>query len=335
MLQSNRTAGAPPNYLAWREQRKLLLWVLLIGVPIIGGLRAWELWQTAGARRPVDDVHIDPRLPESGHSLPSLDTFTAEAAVEDGQDEEAKKNRHDTEKYFPGVMPNYLESVRDDTPSRPGDQDACFNLLQTLNRAEAKELKAASLGPVTYVQLFRQPEAYRGRLVDLRGTVRRTELVKLPENHTGLTQYYRLWLRPDDSTNPIIIYAIELPEGFPIDQKVREPVEITGFFFKRVAYAAQSGGITAPMLLAKSVEWKAPSPLAREAAAERSQGRLQWLMGIVVIGSVILIGVMWQLNRAARRPFVKRAEASADSMNALKEADVATVEDELGRLSHE
>lgn len=334
MLEFNRTAGAPRNFLAWREQRKLLLWVLLIGVPMIVTLRAYDLWQSASVRRPAEEAPIDPRLPESGRSIPALDTFTA-AATPEIDPEKPAEPRRDPDKYFPGVMPNYLESVRDDTPSRPADQDACFNLLQTLERATDHELKSASLGPVTYVQLYRQPDAYRGRLVDLRGSVRRVEQIPLPENRTGLTKYYRLWLRPDDSTNPIIVYTIELPEGFPVGEKVREPIKLTGFFFKRVAYAAHSGGITAPMLLAKSVDWQAPSPQERAAAVAQSKNRLQWLMGIALVGSIVLVGAMWWLSRLSRRPMIKRPEASAESIDALHHADITTVEEDLRRLSNE
>jgi hypothetical protein len=333
LLQFHRTAEAPPNYLAWREQRKVLLWVLLIGVPMIAGLRAWDLWNAAPARPADEEAKIDPSLPWTNHSL-TLDSFTAEPLAEHREAE--PQENHNDDKFFRGVIPSYLESVRDDTLSRQADQDAFFNLFQTLNRAPIDELKAASLGPTTYVQLFRQPEAYRGRLVDLRGTVRRAHRRPLKENHTGLTHNYQLWFFPvDNPNNPIVVYSLDLPEGFPIGMKINEPVELTGFFLKRVAYGAQAGGMTAPMVLAKTVQWKASSPQDKAEAADRAKNRMQWLAGIAVIGTVVLAVVMWQLNRSLRRPMTRRGEMPDGAVGALHDADVTTVEEDLQRLSRE
>ncbi|MCC7083618.1 MAG: hypothetical protein IT427_01270 [Pirellulales bacterium] len=335
MLQFHRTAGTPPNYLAWREQRKLLLWVLLIGLPPIAVLRVVDRWRAAelDSQNPAADAApIDPRLPTPSPALPALGAFT----IEPEQRENNQQNNRIDDRYFRGVMPNYLESVRDDTPSRPADQDACLNLLQVLHRATDAELKQASLGLVTYVQLFRQPEVYRGRLVDLRGTVRRAHPIPLPKNQSGLTQYYQLWLFTKDSgTNPFIVYALDLPAGFPIGTKLREPVELTGFFFKRVAYSAAGGGMTAPMLLAKTVAWNGAALAEKADANEKLQTRMKWTLGIAVVTAIALVGAMWQLNRTMRRPFIRRAEMSAEAASALQDADLPTVEDQLQRLARE
>ncbi len=334
MLQFHRTAKAPPNYLAWRQQRKLLLWVLLIGVPIIALLRIWDLRRTeAPQSAAAEGAKIDPRLPEST-PLPTLDAFTAEPVTEHDQTGKSHSEQDASTKFFRGVIPEYLKSVRDDTPSRPADHDACFNLFQALHRADVGELKTASLGKKSYVQLFRQPEAYRGKLVDLRGTVRRAHQLPLAKNHTGLTHNYELWLFTEDSqTNPIIVYALDLPEEFPTGMKIHEPVELTGFFFKRVAYGAKGGGMTAPTVLTKTVDWKAPSPAERTATASESRQRLQWLMGVAVFGIILLTVVMWQLNRSTRRPILQRASMSADTVEVLQDADVLTVQEELERLA--
>lgn len=337
MLQFHRTAKAPPNYLAWRQQRKLLLWVLLIGIPIIALLRIGDL-RHAEAPQPAaaEDAKIDPSLPDHSHASPTLDTFTAEPAIEHREIELSASKAKNSNKFFRGVIPEYLESVRDDTPSRPADHDACFNLFQALNRANRDELKAASLGKASYVQLFRQPEAYRGKLVDLRGTVRRAHRLPLVKNHTGLTHNYELWLFTEDSqANPIIVYALDLPEGFPTGMKIHEPIELTGFFFKRVAYGAKGGGMTAPTVLAKTVEWKAPSPAQRTTTANESRQRLQWLMGAAVFGIILLTFLMWRLSRPTRRPILHRAPMSAETVEVLQDADVLTVQEELGRLARE
>ena len=51
--------------------------------------------------------------------------------------------------------------------------------MDILNRTDPETLNKASLGPVSYAQLFRQPNQYRGRLVTVSGVVRRANRLEL------------------------------------------------------------------------------------------------------------------------------------------------------------
>ena len=339
MLNFHRTAGRTPNYLGRREQRRLLIWVLAIGIPVILIVQAIDFWRSADlpAAKRDDGAAIDPRLPERP-SL-ALDAFTIEPEVdldelpaEAGAD--ATGDPHT--RYFRGVIPAYLKSVRDDTPSRRSDQDASYNLLSVLKRNDLRDLKAASLGDVTYVQLYRQPETYRGRLVDLRGVVRRAHRIELPENHAGVTHYYQLWLfTPDSGEHPLVVYSLELPDRFPTGMKIHERVDLTGFFFKRVAYGAQGGGMTAPMLLTNSVQWNSvPPPTAEERQAVNEQW-LTWLFSIAVAAVVVLAIVMWRVNSALRRPIIPRSELSPAEAEAIGREPTESVEEHLRNLSQQ
>jgi hypothetical protein len=157
-----------------------------------------------------------------------------------------------------------LADIRDDMVWRPAEQTAWFRIFEKLAAADERSLTAESVGEVGFVQLFRQPNEYRGRAVTVTGIAELAYHVQAPKNDVGVEGYYVFWLRPaDGSDSPIVVYALETPEGFPsiaADQaSLQEDVAFTGYFFKRWAYNARDGIRTAPLLLAKSPTWQAPA----------------------------------------------------------------------------
>jgi len=156
--------------------------------------------------------------------------------------------------YFPGVKPQYLKSVRDDTTFRYDERQAWFNLLDVLQKTDQATLRKASTGRVTFSQFYNQSAEYRGELVTVEGTVRRAHLLKAPKNDCQIEQYYQIWLQPADNRSvPMVVYCLLLPDGFPTGMDVSANVEITGFHFKRWAYKAQDAIRTTPVLLARTV----------------------------------------------------------------------------------
>lgn len=157
-----------------------------------------------------------------------------------------------------------LAAVRDDTVHRPAEADAWFRLLDVLQSTPAKELERQPAEEVSYIQLFRQPNEYRGKLVRFKGRIMQVKSLPVAPNVYGIKQQYQLTLRPEDGPDePVIVYSLELPEGFPLPDdpqtRIREDAEVTGYFFKRWAYLAQDGIHTAPLVLAKSPTWN-PGP---------------------------------------------------------------------------
>jgi hypothetical protein len=158
-----------------------------------------------------------------------------------------------------------LKAIQDNTPWRSSEREIWFRLLGKLQQGTPDELQRGSAGPVGYAQLFKQPEAYRGKLVTIRGAAHDVYWVAAPANAYGIERYWVYWLQPAGGPNsPILVYSLHKPEGFPfvdIADSGRskmpsiEDVEFTGFFFKRYAYEAQGGLFTAPMLLAREPIW--------------------------------------------------------------------------------
>jgi hypothetical protein len=256
----------PRNYLARRQQWRLLILVMLLGMVVMAAVKARDAdnyrWLFAlggaGSVPPTDDpgetpVSVDTRV----HPVPQAKiipgSFISRGATIHSEETSSR--------YFPGVKASYLSSIRDDSPFRPEESDAWFSLLGLLGKTDPAELRAASTGWVTFIQLFRQPDEYRGELVTIRGTVVRAHRLTAPDNDHDIDGYYQTWIRPADNRHyPIVAYLLELPERFPTGMDVSAEVEITGFFFKRWAYQAQDTLRSAPVVLARSVEWKEPSP---------------------------------------------------------------------------
>jgi len=159
--------------------------------------------------------------------------------------------------YFPGVQPTQLDVVRDDTFFRAVEHDGWFHLLRILDEAEAAQVEEACEGRTSFVQLFQQSDDYRGRIVRLKGTVRRAFPLRPPKNDYGIDRYYQLWLFPDDNpSSPIILFCLDLPAGFPTGMTLVERAEVVGFYFKRLAYEAADTLRTAPTVLASSIHWR-------------------------------------------------------------------------------
>ena len=159
----------------------------------------------------------------------------------------------------------FLDSIRDNTVFRGAERDAWFRMLEQLDQRDLAALRRESIGYVGFLQLYKQPEAYRGKLVTVAGTVRMGYYREAPENLYGIPGYYVFWLRPTGAQSPIVVYCLEIPDGFPDVARLErdgqrpqldEDVEFTGFFFKRWAYRAQDDTRLAPLILAKVPRWE-------------------------------------------------------------------------------
>lgn len=251
-----RSRSRPRNYLARREQVRLFLMVGLLMAVVGVAFEArnpehyrW-IWDWGrGATSVGEDV--DTRVTPTG-SVPD-DTFVFPRPGE-SLDEPAQA--------IAGPLTEAdLASVCDDEPFRVGEQAAWFKLLDQLQETDSATLSEQSTGPVTFIQLYRQPREYRGELITTSGTLRRSEQIAAPKNDLGIESYYRTWLSPKDNpTNPIVVYTLTVPDGFPEGMTIEEPVELDGYFFKRWPYAASDTVRSAPVVLAKSLRWVAAPP---------------------------------------------------------------------------
>ena len=240
-----------------QEHRRVLALLLLLGLTIIviGRIREPDIRRlfellTSPKEQDSGGTFIDNRLDAAGGRESTPDSFIAAPPAKSTTTGDGGYSSLDS------VKPEDLRAVRDDAPSTRDEAACSLRLLDILNRTDPEAIQKASEGPISYAQLFRQPNQYRGRLVTVSGVVRRVNPLDLPNNEYGIEKYYQIWLSPTDNrVSPIVIYCLHLPKDFPIGLDVSEEAEVTGFFFKRWAYKATDAIRTAPTLLAATLQW--------------------------------------------------------------------------------
>ncbi len=333
-FRQNKTGRAtPPNYLARREQRRLLLLVALLGLVVflmsqVADPARWA-WMWAGGEQtpqappeqpvPADyDTRVRPDDPEQ---LP-LGTFLARP------DEPPEPGPQGA--YFPGVKPELLEEVRDHAVLRGAENEAWFHLLDVLQESEQSALEKASLGRVGFIQLYEQPSIYRGKLVTVRGVAKRSFDLQAPQNEYGIESYYQLWLQPEGGpASPIVIYALDLPEDFPSSRiagstgvrNIHAPIEVTGFFFKDWAYSTGEAILSAPLVVAKTIDWEKPVEVAQEPVRQTTV----WIL--VAVGAAIGLAAAGMIYLSSRQaPSAKigtlAARYQAESLDRLQDEDL-------------
>lgn len=231
--------------------------------------------------------------------------------------------------------------IGDDTIFRPAEREIWFHELARVRDTPAVDLKKESLGEIAYLQLFHQPDDYRGQVITISGLARLAYRVKAPENYLGIKQYYVYWIHPSGGpTSPIVVYSLDAPPGFPaIKDKdadrgttsLREEVRVTGVFFKRWAYLAKDGAdtYTAPLVLANMPEWTPAAPLITPAdRLPMTVGNIGLLaLGTLVLGLIVGL-VLYRLATARSRP--DYADPPPD-LSALKGVQLKPTADEALR----
>ncbi len=245
------------------------------------------------------------------------------------------------------------DAVEDDTLFRAGDREPLVAALDWLQETPQAEIAASSAGQVAYAQLYQQPEHYRGEIVTVRGLLRQVSTKNRPitsvepaavverdpsnENSTDGTgvpaevtpeddevaqaqapedrnTWYEFFLQPDDHpSEPIIIYGLNLPQGFPEAGRMRQPAQVTGVFYKRLVYSAASEPAIAPMILAKEIELTGP---AQEAVAEDNTIELIVISGCIALLVATIFMFVFRRMTSDRRS----AERSANAILAKLES---------------
>ena len=200
---------------------------------------------------------------------------------------------------FSGIPPKLWDQVRDDTPLRASEHEAFFRLLRKLAQTPPAELAAQTSGPVAYTQLLQQPKAYRGEMVTLVGRVRRAFHLSAARNQLGVDHLYQTWLEPADRSEPVVIYLAELPPGFPEGMDLDENVQVHAVFFKRWPYRAASGLRSAPLLLARTLQWQRPAARTPPAQGDVGWGGPTLLLAAMALAVVMLGALTFWFRKSA------------------------------------
>lgn len=184
-----------------------------------------------------------------------------------------------------------LNSIRDDTYFHPEESEAWFQLFASLRDRSPAELQQASLGPASYLQLYRQTDFYRGHVVELRGTLRRAHALEAPANQHGVSRYWQCWIFPEPGgASPIVVYSLDLPEAIGEGMTLAVPVTLHACVYKRWAYARGETMLVAPVVLAATIQ---PLPSADTSSTPREPSLRPRELGMpsIVLGCVALVSL--------------------------------------------
>ncbi len=247
----------PPNYLATGERRRLL-WRFMPAALAVLVVLTWVERTWFPRVDPPAAPAVDTRLEAVRGPRPDGDAVLIEPEPEPFAAQDGAL----------GAPASSLAKVRDDTFFRDADTEAWEQTFVTLREAGVERLRRAEASRVSFGELFGQPRSFRGRLVRLRGTLHRLERLKAPENHYGFDDYWQGWLELEGGpATPVVVHCLRLPEGMPSGMKIREPVEITGYFLKRYAYAAADDVRVAPLVMVLEPVRRPPSPAVTGASS--------------------------------------------------------------------
>ena len=233
-------------------------------------------------------------------------------------------------------------NIKDNTVHRPAERRAWFRFCENL-MTQSPEAMTSEAERVGFVQIFRQPDLYRGKAITLHGTVRRAYRLAAPRNSFDVEQYTVLWIRPfTNPDSPVVVYSLGLPPGFPpvvsrddpgqaaAFTELKEEVDITGYYFKNWAYPSQQGINTAPLVLTRAPVWFPGKDVLTEQKASLDT-KTMWggigLVGLLAIGLALL---------AYRSTQYRRTHAAIPGgLDELSEQELPTPSEHLQKLSEE
>jgi hypothetical protein len=257
----------------------------------------------------------------AGLSLPAQPPADrARPAIESGTGRDAETDDWDVPPDTPATLdggatlnPRLLEPVRDNTlgleyQDRPAYFYALWLARQLDPRVLAEQAAAfraarmqadpafAKKTPAEFpifVDIFQNPQEYRGRPVTLHGYFRKLVEYDAGPNDLDIGQLYEGWMYTDDSQgNPAVIVFTEKPEGLPLGGDITEEVHVTGYFLKMYGYEAQDTARRAPLILARTVRWT-PAQVANV-----RQDVPVWLYGLLTL---LAIAAVWGVWRSSQR----------------------------------
>lgn len=283
----------PPNYFSRKEQYRLLIMcaTLMLVLVMMNEARKPQNWKWMWAGGPVPEVQNEPidtrseeesankRVPVDAFKTTSLDngTMLPNDVGEIVQDAEL----------LPGINRPLLLPIEDNSILRVAENDAWKQIFNVLNETTQADVENASIGEVSFAQLFRQTDFYRGKVVEVSGTIRRAERIVPRDVENGITELFRWIVEPAGPSNaPIVVYSIEKPDEFEIGDGLREDATFHAVCFKRWAYAAGDGTRIAPLLLAKTANWK-PTPPPQPVELPATPAVVITLIGLGLLAAAI------------------------------------------------
>ena len=124
-------------------------------------------------------------------------------------------------------------------------------LVELISRHTAAEMIEKGRTELEHAAVLTSPEAWRGKIVHVRGLVIRLEAVKLASPLASRTDVYRAFITEADGSEGVVVDFLHDPPEIELE---RDVVDVEGVFFRTVGYENRKGDqAVAPYLVARNL----------------------------------------------------------------------------------
>lgn len=238
------------------------------------------------------------------------------------------------------VIPQVLtRTIRDNVLGvLSSEMPAWFGTLRMSQKLKKSDLQ--TLPEAQFTLFMDSPQSCRGRAFTLRGRLRRLTPFAIDQSSQsfGLKSVFDAWISTRDSGNQLVhVVAVSADAGLPNPESegVAAPdVEMTGYFFKREAYAANGKtgegelGLTA-LFLAGRIQYLPP-----QKAVSRASEMNPWMtwIGIGVCCGVMLLVWQFQISDTRFRETRSHQLTTLPVRATFDDIEVRTVQEALQEM---
>jgi hypothetical protein len=287
------TSKNPNRFLSRKAQFQLFMLVALLGFIIIAMKKTAEpeFWYWMF---PPEASSEEKDRPDNSSPRQEIQTFKFSS-----EETETSNVRNS--------LPIDFSSIKDDSLGvRHDEAGIYYSLLQKISSLSEKEIQKETLKGISYSILNEHPEDYRGQLIEIQGNLRGLTLLPLAglsldespqRGDNEEARYYEGWVFTRSSgVNPYRVVCASTDQSLPLKQSYHEPipVKVTGYFFKKQAYASQNGLNSAPLILADKIHLH----IIRKTELQPISRFQKPLIWFVLIFSAALIFTFWSYKRS-------------------------------------
>jgi hypothetical protein len=291
LLRFDTTKRPVRNYFSRREQWRLLLLVMSLGVVM---LVMRELREPDNVARVAevfigDAVQTSDNKPDARSSMPPKPPSDSFQLSLPGHSDSSQPQAHGAEPAAPDLKrilslaewtPERLAQFSDNEPLTDAQRDELVQLLWRVRTFDAASIEAwANDGP-TFRQLSDNPAGHRGEIVQFTARAVKFERHELTAEQAArfeMPAYYTCDVEVADGGGHAVVIAPQLPRRWTQIQPLAETVRVSGMFVKQLPGGSDGSGQDKPanLFVAKRATWHPTAP--REPAVS---------LGMSVLGSL-------------------------------------------------